>query len=67
MGWYHSVQILAKRVPSAQLTTVIESYLVSGKASGPPLDAFNKYRAKIEAQGVFFANNVDKIDPVNPS
>jgi len=47
MGWYHAVQMLDGRVPSAALTTIVEPWFLGGGASGPGGSEFAAWRTAV--------------------
>lgn len=55
MGWYHAVQLLDGRVPSATLTHVVEPWYMREAAAGHPgHKEFQEWRKQQEAKGVLF-------------
>lgn len=55
MGWYHCVQILDGRVPSASLEAVVEPWYTTPAAARVDADgyhAFATWRKQLEAQGI---------------
>ena len=51
MGWYHCAQILDGRIPSAQLTAIVEPWYMTEAAKGTPgYDAFQAWRQELQEQ-----------------
>ena len=61
MGWYHAVQMLEGRVPSAALCFVVEPWFMGPGAEGPGGPEFSAWRKETEEkQGVeFFTSLAD--------
>jgi len=55
MGWYHGLQMIEKKCPSASLDYVIEPWFMGAGADGPGGDDFKECQAEWESTGVKFA------------
>jgi len=68
MGWYHAVQMLEGRCPSASLDHVVEPWFLGGGAEGPGGPEFNEWaKESTEKYGTNFATSVaDLPDPTQP-
>lgn len=64
MGWYHAVQMLDKKCPSAALGYVIEPWFLGGGASSPPGIEFNVWKTESESKyGIKFAKDISELPP----
>lgn len=64
MGWYHAVQMLDKKCPSASLDYVIEPWFMGPGAEGPGGPEFKAWEAETEEKyGVKFATSLDDLPP----
>lgn len=64
MGWYHAVQMLDKKCPSASLDYVIEPWFMGPGAEGPGGPEFKAWEAETEEKhGVKFATSLDSLPP----
>jgi hypothetical protein len=52
MGWYHAIQMLEGRCPSASLDYVIEPWFLGGGAEGPGGPEFKEWKEEAEVKGV---------------
>lgn len=53
MGWYHCVNILDGRIPSAQLSAIVEPWYMTEAAKGTPgYDEFHEWRQELQARGI---------------
>jgi len=50
MGWYHAIQMLEGRCPSASLDYVIEPWFLGGGAEGPGGPEFKEWKEEAEAK-----------------
>merc|ERR1719296_225183 len=50
MGWYHAIQMLEGRCPSASLDYIIEPCFLGGGASGPGGPEFKEWKEEAEAK-----------------
>lgn len=65
MGWYHAVQMLKGKCPSAKMCYVVEPWFLGGGASGPGGPEFAEWQAEAETQdGVVFLKSVAELPPV---
>mmetsp|Transcript_23155 Transcript_23155/g.25990 ORF Transcript_23155/g.25990 Transcript_23155/m.25990 type:complete len:414 (-) Transcript_23155:220-1461(-) len=64
MGWYHAIQMLEGRCPSASLDFVIEPWFLGGGASSDTGIEFGQWKEEAEAKyGTKFAASLDDIPP----
>merc|ERR1719183_3323086 len=62
MGWYHAVQLLKGKCPSAVLCHVIEPWFLGGGAEGPGGPEFAEWAKEVEAEhGVKFHKSFDDL------
>eukprot|EP00565_Helicotheca_tamesis_P005066 CAMPEP_0185726990 /NCGR_PEP_ID=MMETSP1171-20130828/2795_1 /TAXON_ID=374046 /ORGANISM="Helicotheca tamensis, Strain CCMP826" /LENGTH=365 /DNA_ID=CAMNT_0028395447 /DNA_START=311 /DNA_END=1408 /DNA_ORIENTATION=- len=61
MGWYHAVQMVDKKCPSASLDYVVEPWFMGPGGEGPGGDDFKKWQAETEATGVEFATSLSDL------
>lgn len=65
MGWYHAVQLLGGKCPSAKLTHVIEPWFLGGGKDGPGGKEFGEWAEKVkEEYGVVFGTSLGDLPPV---
>lgn len=65
MGWYHAVQLLGGKCPSAKLTYVIEPWFLGGGKDGPGGKEFGEWAATAkEEHGVVFGTSLSDLPPV---
>jgi len=65
MGWYHAVQMLDDRCPSAKLCHVVEPWFMGGGATGPGGAEFAEWQKKVEDDsGVAFHKSMDDLPSV---
>jgi len=56
MGWYHAVQMLDKKCPSASLDYIVEPWFLGGGADSPAGKEFNEFKEESETKyGTKFA------------
>merc|ERR1719491_64971 len=59
MGWYHAIQMLEGRCPSASLDFVIEPWFLGGGAEGPGGPEFKTWKEETEAKyGTHFGTSL---------
>jgi len=64
MGWYHAIQMLEGRCPSASLDFVIEPWFLGGGAEGPGGPEFKTWKEETEAKyGTKFATSLTDLPP----
>jgi len=64
MGWYHGIQMVEKKCPSASLDYVVEPWFMGAGSTGPGGDDFKKCQAEWESQyGVKFATSISELPP----
>lgn len=68
MGWYHGLQMVEKKCPSASLDYVVEPWFMGAGADGPGGDDFKQCQAEWESTyGVQFATSIgDLPEPKAP-
>mmetsp|Transcript_28519 Transcript_28519/g.49245 ORF Transcript_28519/g.49245 Transcript_28519/m.49245 type:complete len:391 (+) Transcript_28519:88-1260(+) len=68
MGWYHAVQMLEGRCPSASLDYIIEPWFLGGGASGPGGPEFAEWAAEsTEKYGTTFGTSMGNLpNPKQP-
>jgi len=68
MGWYHAVQMLEGRCPSASLDFVVEPWFLGAGATGPGGDDFAKWQKEAAAKygTQFFSSLKDLPKPQQP-
>jgi len=68
MGWYHAIQMLEGRCPSASLDYIIEPWFLGGGAAGPGGPEFNDWAKESTAKyGTAFETSMgDLPDPKQP-
>jgi len=65
MGWYHAVQLLGGKCPSAKLTHVVEPWFLGGGKTGPGGKEFGEWAEKVEKEhGVAFCTSLGNLPPV---
>jgi hypothetical protein len=65
MGWYHAVQMLKGKCPSAKMCYVVEPWFLGGGASGPGGPEFAEWQKEAETEdGVVFLKSVAELPPV---
>lgn len=64
MGWYHGIQMVEKKCPSASLDYVVEPWFMGAGSTGPGGDDFKQCQAEWESQyGVKFATSISDLPP----
>jgi predicted dehydrogenase len=64
MGWYHGIQMVENKCPSASLDFVVEPWFMGAGGEGPGGDDFKKCQAEWEAEyGVKFATSLQDLPP----
>lgn len=64
MGWYHGLQMVEKKCPSASLDYVVEPWFMGAGGDGPGGDDFKKCQAEWETTyGVEFATSLADLPP----
>jgi len=64
MGWYHGIQMVEKKCPSASLDYVVEPWFMGAGGDGPGGDDFKKCQAEWESEyGVQFATSLTELPP----
>jgi len=68
MGWYHAIQMLEGRCPSASLDYIIEGWFLGPGAEGPGGPEFNEWATETAAKyGTNFLSSVSDLpDPAQP-
>ena len=66
MGWYHAVQLLAGRCPSAKLSYVVEPFYMSAAAKDVPgYNEFQAWKETVERDhGIQFFEKVHQVPPL---
>jgi len=64
MGWYHGIQMVEQKCPSASLDFVVEPWFMGPGGEGPGGDDFKKCQAEWESEyGVKFATSLTDLPP----
>lgn len=64
MGWYHGLQMVEKKCPSASLDYVVEPWFMGAGADGPGGDDFKECQSEWESTyGVQFATSIADLPP----
>jgi predicted dehydrogenase len=64
MGWYHAVQMLDKKCPSASLDYVVEPWFMGGGKDSPAGQDFAEWQSEVEAaHGTTFAASLEDLPP----
>jgi predicted dehydrogenase len=64
MGWYHAIQMLENKCPSASLDYIIEPWFLGGGATSPPGLEFNEWKDTSATKfGVKFAQDLSELPP----
>jgi len=64
MGWYHAVQMLENKCPSASLDYVVEPWFLGGGADSPAGQDFAEWKDETESKyGTKFAVSLDDLPP----
>lgn len=64
MGWYHGIQMLEKKCPSASLDFVIEPWFMGAGGEGPGGEDFKETQSAWESEyGVKFAMKMEDLPP----
>jgi len=64
MGWYHAVQMLEKKCPSASLDYIVEPWFLGGGADSPAGKEFNEFKEESETKyGTKFAVSMADLPP----
>jgi len=64
MGWYHAIQMLEEKCPSASLDYVIEPWFLGGGADSEAGIEFGEWKDEAEAKyGTTFTNSLDDLPP----
>jgi predicted dehydrogenase len=68
MGWYHAIQMLENKCPSASLDYVVEPWFMGPGAEGPGGPEFKQWEAETEAKyGTKFVTSLDSLPaPAQP-
>lgn len=67
MGWYHAVQMLDQKCPSASLDYIIEPWFLGAGKDSPPGQDFAKWQAETEKKhGTKFKSSLDDLPPPSP-
>eukprot|EP00550_Attheya_septentrionalis_P006766 CAMPEP_0198295256 /NCGR_PEP_ID=MMETSP1449-20131203/26743_1 /TAXON_ID=420275 /ORGANISM="Attheya septentrionalis, Strain CCMP2084" /LENGTH=398 /DNA_ID=CAMNT_0043995501 /DNA_START=44 /DNA_END=1240 /DNA_ORIENTATION=- len=62
MGWYHAIQMLEKKCPSASLDYIVEPWFMGAGGDGPGGEDFKKFQAEAESDfGVKFATSLGEL------
>merc|ERR1711966_562276 len=62
MGWYHAVQMLDKKCPSASLDFIVEPWFMGAGGEGPGGPEFKEWQAEAESKyGTKFATSLDDL------
>jgi len=65
MGWYHAVQMLKDKCPSAKLCYIVEPWFMGAGSSGPGGPEFAEFQKETEEEhGVVFAKSLDDLPDV---
>ncbi|KAL3808451.1 hypothetical protein ACHAXA_010911 [Cyclostephanos tholiformis] len=68
MGWYHAVQMLEGRCPSASLDYVVEGWFLGPGSSGPGGPEFNDWAESVKNEyGTVFVGSVSELPPPSSS
>lgn len=66
MGWYHAVQMLEKKCPSASLDYIVEPWFLGAGADSPAGQDFKGWQTETEAKyGTTFATSLDDLPPAD--
>jgi predicted dehydrogenase len=64
MGWYHAIQMLEKKCPSASLDYIVEPWFMGGGKDSPAGQDFAEWQAATEATyGTKFTMSLDDLPP----
>jgi len=63
MGWYHGIQMIEGKCPSASLDFIVEPWFMGDGSKGPGGPEFKEFQAKEESNGVVFANSLADLPP----
>lgn len=64
MGWYHAIQMLEGRCPSASLDFVVEPWFLGAGKEGPGGDEFAKWEKEtIDTYGTMFTTSLSDLPP----
>ena len=64
MGWYHAIQMLEGRCPSASLDYIVEPYFLGAGASGPGGPEFTSWSNDATSEyGTVFTTSVSSLPP----
>eukprot|EP00339_Tiarina_fusa_P023285 CAMPEP_0117011164 /NCGR_PEP_ID=MMETSP0472-20121206/9654_1 /TAXON_ID=693140 ORGANISM="Tiarina fusus, Strain LIS" /NCGR_SAMPLE_ID=MMETSP0472 /ASSEMBLY_ACC=CAM_ASM_000603 /LENGTH=368 /DNA_ID=CAMNT_0004713879 /DNA_START=37 /DNA_END=1143 /DNA_ORIENTATION=+ len=65
MGWYHAVQMIKKKCPSAKLCFIVEPWFLGGGATSPAGEEFAVFAKETEEkEGIKFCKSMDELPPV---
>ncbi|CAB9497990.1 expressed unknown protein [Seminavis robusta] len=64
MGWYHAVQMLEEKCPSASLDYIVEPWFLGAGSDSPAGQEFKEFKDDAEAKyGVKFAVSLEELPP----
>jgi predicted dehydrogenase len=62
MGWYHAIQMLEEKCPSASLDYIVEPWFLGGGSDSPAGQEFGQWKSEVEAKyGTTFATSLDDL------
>jgi predicted dehydrogenase len=61
MGWYHAIQMIEGKCPSASLDYVVEPWFMGPGGEGPGGAEFLDFMEEQKKEGVMFATSLDKL------
>jgi predicted dehydrogenase len=64
MGWYHAIQMLEKKCPSASLDYIVEPWFLGAGSDSPAGQEFKQFKDDTESKyGVTFATSLGELPP----
>jgi len=64
MGWYHAVQMLDNKCPSASLDYIVEPWFMGAGGDSPAGEDFKEFQAESESKfGTKFATSLEELPP----
>lgn len=67
MGWYHAIQMIEGKCPSASLDYIVEPWFMGQGGEGPGGKEFKEFQAEEEAKGIKFATSLSDLpEPKQP-
>lgn len=67
MGWYHAIQMIEGKCPSASLDFVVEPWFMGPGGDGPGGPEFLEFMQEQTKQGILFTTSLDQLpSPIQP-